>query len=315
MELKELIKAKARRLGLDAIGIAPAQVPTTQAEGLRHWVRYNSIECLSFVGRTIHKRLNPSAILPGARSMIVAGLGFRPPDLPPRPKGVAVGRVATYAIFQDYHEVLRGVLDLLARYIVEVSGRPVMYRIAVDTSPVMERTMAVQAGLGMICANHMLAHPIIGPAVFLGEIITDLELPPDEQIPSPCLGCGQCLAACPTGAIRSDGLFDATRCINTWTIEHKGAIPPDVAMLIGDRLYGCDDCITVCPLYRRAPACSSPLLQPIIERRWIGLDRVLDMTAEEFECAFSGSAIHRIGLERLKRNARICKAYYDGLRQ
>ncbi|MDH7600325.1 MAG: tRNA epoxyqueuosine(34) reductase QueG [Sedimentisphaerales bacterium] len=305
MGLKELIKAKAIELGLDAVGVAPAKIGPHEAERLMAWIGRNRLECLSFIGRGLKARLDPCVLLPGASSVIVVGLAFKPQALPAKPTGLFEGRVAIYALYQDYHKVLKQALRQLATFMLEVAGRPGKFKLCVDSSAVMERTMAVQAGLGFICRNYMLANPLLGPAIFLGEIITDLKLEPDPPAGGKCLGCMRCVSACPTGAIQADGFY-ATRCINTWTIEHNGPLPTEIATAMADRLYGCDDCITACPLYQKAPASHGQLLKPVYGRRWIDLDYVLGMTSEQFEQLAAGSVIHRIGLDRLRRNAMAC---------
>jgi len=161
----------------------------------------------------------------------------------------------------------------------------------------------------------MLINPELGCRIFLGEIITDLKLPPDEPVASDCADCRKCLNACPTGALRPDGQFDAGRCINYLTIEYKGQIPPGQAEKIGDRLFGCDECIVACPYQKNAPACGArgrPVenkqFKFYSDRARIDLREVLNLDAESFDAEFAGSPIKRLGLEGLKRNARICLA-------
>jgi len=154
----------------------------------------------------------------------------------------------------------------------------------------------------------MLINPKLGCRIFLGEIVTDLKLPPDEPIAGDCAGCRKCLDACPTGALRPDGQFDAGACINYLTIEYKGQIPPGPAEKIGDRLFGCEECVAVCSYQKNAQACSNERFKFYRDRERIDLQEVLNLDAETFEAKFADSPIKRIGLEGLKRNARICLA-------
>lgn len=306
MDLGSQIKAKAYNLGLDIIGIAPAgPIDPEDLQRLDHWVKAGYGAQLPFVLRTFQTRLEPTRLLPGARSVITVGIGFKPPHLPDPPPRPA-GRVAMYALYKDYHLVLKAALQQLADALAQATSTRFRFKIAVDSSPVLERALAVRGGLGFICTNHMLANPMLGPTVFLGELITDLELTPDEPVEARCQQCGACVKACPTGGLVMDGPLDATRCINTWTIEWPGQIPDHIASAMGDRVYGCDACITACPLYLKAPAFLSPLLRFYPERRWLDLEKILAMDQDMFRRCCADSPILRLGLDRLKRNARIC---------
>jgi epoxyqueuosine reductase len=166
--------------------------------------------------------------------------------------------------------------------------------------------------LGFVGKNHMLINPDLGCQIFLGEIITDLKLQPDKPVAADCSDCKKCIEACPTGALRSDGQFDASRCINYLTIEHKGPIPPEKARKMGDRLFGCEECILACPYQQRAPARANKEFKFYPDRAELGLQRILDLTPDAFDAEFADSPIKRSGLEGLKRNARICLANRAG---
>jgi epoxyqueuosine reductase len=219
-----------------------------------------------------------------------------------------MGRIADYAQYEDYHLFIKERLYKLLDFIKSLAGRGVKSKICVDSVPLAERALAVRAGLGFIGKNHMLINPELGCQIFLGEIITDLELPADEPVAGDCSGCRRCLDACPTGALRSDGQFDAGLCINYLTIEYKGQIPPGPAGKIGDRLFGCEECLVTCPYERKAPACKNKQFKFYKDIAWIDLQEVLSMDTEAFEMKFAESPIKRLGLECLKRNARICLA-------
>ncbi len=309
MQIEDMIKAKANALGLDAVGITTARPLGLQELDLfNQWLVSGGAQVLPFMSHKPEARLDPTRLLPTARSVVVAGLAFKPATLSCPPLDRPYGQVALYAVYRDYHTVLRKALAQLASFIDDVTGQRHSFRIAVDSSPIMERALAVRAGLGLICTNHMLAHPVLGPAMFLAELITDLDLTSDGPMSGRCLQCMCCVHACPTGALHQDGFMDVTKCLNTWTIEHKGEIPQALATKIGKRVYGCDACITACPLYLQASPASSSLLEFHPEWAWLDLEWILAMSESEFARYFAGSPIRRIGLAQLKRNAKICTA-------
>ncbi|MHC4314032.1 MAG: tRNA epoxyqueuosine(34) reductase QueG [Planctomycetota bacterium] len=178
----------------------------------------------------------------------------------------------------------------------------------VDSVPLAERTLAARAGLGFIGKNHMLINPTLGPQICLGEIITSLKLQTDEPIADSCRSCNKCIEACPTGALRTDGQFDANKCISYLTIEYKGQIPADLAERTGVRLFGCDECVLACPYQENAPICNNTHFKYYNDRARLDLGRILNLTEADFEAEFADSPIKRLGLERLKRNAQICLA-------
>jgi epoxyqueuosine reductase len=161
----------------------------------------------------------------------------------------------------------------------------------------------------------MLINPELGCQIFLGEIITDLKLQPDEPIVPArwCSDCDKCVDACPTGALRPDGQFDAGKCVSYLTIEHKAPIPPESAAKIGDRLFGCDECVLACPYQEQAPACRNEQFRFYRGRAELDLQEVLDLSVESFEAKFADSPMKRLGLEGLQRNARMCLANAAGL--
>jgi len=171
-----------------------------------------------------------------------------------------------------------------------------------------ERALAVRAGLGFIGRNHMLINPELGCQIFLGEIITDLKLEPDKPFTGDCGGCTKCISSCPTRALRDDGRFDAGKCINYLTIEHKDLIPPELAQKIGDRVFGCDECVLVCPYQKNAPPRANAEFRFYSDRALIYLQEVLALTTEQFAAKFADSPIERAGLDGLRRNAEICLA-------
>ncbi len=168
--------------------------------------------------------------------------------------------------------------------------------------------MAARAGLGFIGKNHMLINPKLGTQIFLAEIITNLKLQPDEPMKTNCSNCDECISACPTGALRADGQFDAGKCISYLTIEHRDRIPADLAEKIGARLFGCDECVLACPYQKDAPVCKNKQFKFYSDRAKLSLGEILNLSRESFETKFADSVIKRLGLDGLKRTAQICLA-------
>ena len=314
MSLAEQIKQKALELGFDQVGITGAwPIDTRQAELLRSWLKSGFAGQMSYMHPHFEKRANPAKLLENAKSVVVVALNYALPKLQAKPSDPAVptGRVANYAQYEDYHLFIKHRLRRLAEFICSVTGAGHRFKICVDSAPLAERALAARAGLGFIGKNHMLINPIIGSQIFLGEIITDIRLRIDEPNINDCSDCDKCVDSCPTGALRLDGQFDANKCISYLTIEYRGQIPPELAERIGDRLFGCDECVLACPYQHRAPACKNKQFKFYPERGRLDLQQLLKMTQEDFEAAFADSPIKRSGLDRLKRNAQICLADSD----
>ena len=310
MTLAEDIKRKALQLGFDLVGITTAgPIDSHQVELLARWLKSGCDGQMNYMRRNFQKRINPAALLDGARSVICIGLNYRPEPAKKMPKGaVPTGRVAVYAQYEDYHLFMKKQLRKLAVFLNFIVGPALKFKICVDSAPLAERALAVRAGLGFIGRNHMLINPRLGTQIFLGEIITNLELKPDEPAEQDCTNCQRCLAACPTAAIGLDGSFDANRCISYLTIEHEDRISPDLAEKIGDRLFGCDECVLACPYQEAGPVCKSKQFKFYRDRAGLNLKEILDLSQDDFGTKFADSAIKRLGFERLKRNARICLA-------
>jgi epoxyqueuosine reductase len=235
-------------------------------------------------------------VLPDAKSIIVAGLNY----WQPQPKGR--GRIARYALGEDYHHVLLEKLEALA---AEISSSPgAMAKVYVDTGPVLEKPLAERAGVGWQGKSTTLIHPKLGPWLLLGEIITTLELEPDAPQRDLCGSCSKCIAACPTGAITAPYQLDARRCIAYLTIELKGPIPEELRPLIGDRVYGCDECLDVCPWNRFARTTREARFLAKDEEM-SGKDRLhelLEISQAEFKRRFAKSPILRVKRRGLLRN-------------
>jgi epoxyqueuosine reductase len=288
------IKSRARALGFDACGITTAD-PSRHADYYREWSASGKGGEMQWLARDPDRRSDPRAVLPGARSLIVAGLNYWQPQPPGR------GRTARYALGEDYHEILLEKLETLAR---EIRSSGANARVYVDTGPVLEKPLAERAGLGWQGKSTMLIHPQLGPWLLLGEIITTLELEPDAPGRDHCGSCERCISACPTGAITAPYQLDARRCIAYLTIELKGSIPEELRPLIGDRVYGCDECLDVCPwnrfaqTTREARFAAAPASAPDTDR----LRDLLEITPAEFKRRFARSPILRVKRRGLLRN-------------
>jgi len=356
MSLAEDIKQKALELGFDLAGITDTSpIDTTQAELFKDWLKSGCVGQMSYMHNNLHKRINPAKLLQDAKSVICLALNYKPPKPSPsfrschkqtptviasdssaeasakaeakqshlQDKTVPTGKVATYAQYEDYHSFIKKQLRKLTEFISSIAGTSCKFKICVDSAPLAERALAARAGLGFIGKNHILTNPELGPQLLLGELITDLKLPPDEplschsesasadeesikSLPINCSDCNKCITACPTGALRADGRFDANKCISYLTIEYKGRIPSALAEKIGDRLFGCDECLLACPYQQNAPVCSNADFTFYPNRACLNLKDILEMTEHQFETSFFNSPLARTGLQKLKETAELC---------
>jgi len=287
------IKARAVELGLDVCGITSAE-PAMQAAFYKEWIAEGKAGEMQWLAREPERRADPRVVLPGARSVIVAGLNYWQAQPPGR------GRVARYALGEDYHEVLLEKLEMLAEELVEAGAGAKVY---VDTGPVLEKPLAGRAGVGWQGKSTMLIHPKLGPWLLLGEILTTLELEADAPQRDHCGSCSRCIEACPTGAITAPYQLDARRCIAYLTIELKGSIPEELRPLIGDRVYGCDECLDVCPWNRFAQTTREARF--LVKENGEGKDSLhalLEISGPEFKRRFARSPILRVKRRGLLRN-------------
>jgi epoxyqueuosine reductase len=309
MSLAECIKQKALELGFDLIGITDASViDARQVELLAGWLASGFAGEMDYMHKNFEKRINPSKLLKNAKSVICVGLNYKPLKIKSPAVTVPTGKVANYAQYEDYHLFIKKQLRKLTDFIDSIVDTSFNFRICVDSAPLAERALAARAGLGFIGKNHMLINPKLGPQIFLGEVVTTLKLPTDEPVKADCSSCNKCLTACPTGALRADGHFDANKCISYLTIEYKGQILPDLAEKIGNRLFGCDECVLACTYQESAPVCKNKQFKFYSDRAELNLCEVLNLIERDFETKFTNFPIKRLGLERLKRNAQICLA-------
>jgi epoxyqueuosine reductase len=307
----EPLKERARALGFDLCGVARAGRLERDAEALAAWLRRDYHASMAWMARHAETRADPERLLPGCRSVVVAAANYWPG---PEEEAALPGRarVALYARGRDYHKVLGRRLRELAAWLAETTGETA--RAFVDTGPILERAWAERAGIGWVGKNANLISKQYGSWLLLGEILTTAEIEPD---PGPhddfCGSCTACLEACPTGAIVEAGVVDSRRCISFWTIEHRGAIPEDRHRGIGDWIFGCDECQTVCPWNDRFAV---PVPDARFERRddLRGLDpeAIAGMDEAAFRARYSGTSLMRARWDGMVRNARIVRRNRGG---
>ena len=314
MPLEEQIKARARELGFDLVGIAGAEPSLFQSE-YRAWIERGFAGEMGYLARNIERRLDPRELLPDARSIIAVGMNYyadaeEGPGTPIVEPGQAV--FARYARGDDYHDVMTARLKILLEFIKERAGAEIEGRVYVDAGPVLEREVAQKAGIGWFGKNTMLINSRRGSYFFLGEIVTNAALTPDSPAVGGCGTCRKCLDACPTNAIVAPYEIDARRCLSYLTIEQKGALPEEFRPALaeaGNRIYGCDICQEVCPFnQRRAEPTEEPAYQPRPVTKNPKLIDLLLMNEEEFRAKFKGSPVKRAKRRGLLRNVAVALA-------
>ncbi len=299
-----LIRERAFALGFDAIGFCRAELGSEARTRLADFLAAGQHGDMGWLAMRSDARADPRKLWPDARSVIALGLSYAPKDDPLASLRMADrGTVSVYARNRDYHDVLKGMLKHLAQFIVARFGPQV--KVFVDTAPVMEKPLAQRAGIGWQGKHTNLVSRSHGSWLFLGEIYTTLELPPDETHADRCGSCTRCLSVCPTDAFPAPYRLDATRCISYLTIEHHGPIPHELRPLIGNRIYGCDDCLAVCPWNRFARTASNARLRAREDLAAPRLAELAMLDDRAFRARFSGSAIKRIGRNRFVRNVLI----------
>jgi epoxyqueuosine reductase len=305
-DLRERLEAKARELGFAAIGFARADAAPASGERLRQWLAEGAHGTMIWMEETAQRRASPAGLWPEVRSIVSLGMSYAPAS---DPLALAdrgeIGRISVYAQGADYHDVVKKALKALARWLVAEAGCDL--KVFVDTAPVMEKPLAEAAGLGWQGKHTNLVSRSDGSWLFLGAIYTSLDL---DEAPAPhaahCGSCRACLDACPTGAFPAPWRIDARRCISYLTIEHKGPIPEALREAIGNRIYGCDDCLAVCPWNRFADAARAN--RAFLPRAEMAAPRLADLLVLDdaaFRAIFAGSPIKRIGRNRMVRNAAI----------
>jgi epoxyqueuosine reductase len=300
-EIAYIIKEEAIRIGFDSVGFTRAELAHS-AQHYLDWIAEGYHGEMAYLARTAAQRLDPRNLLPAARSVIVVGLNYAPGELTVAGRGV---RVSCYAWGEDYHSVMRSRMKDLCRRVRERTGLAFAARICVDTAPLLEREFAQRAGLGWIGKNTNLTTRRFGVWLFLGVILVDFDLPPDEPARDRCGTCRRCIQACPTGALIGPRLLDARRCISYLTVELKGAIPRDLRPAIGGHLFGCDECLAVCPWNRFALPTAEPRFACRNHEILFDPERILTLSEEELQRRFASSPVSRIGRRGLARNAAV----------
>lgn len=304
------LKNRAAELGFNLIGFTPA-VPSPRLDAYLRWVEAEMYGKMGYLAREdrLARRRDPNVILPGVRSIIIVGLDYAAFNVPDAILNDPMrGRISRYAWGADYHDIMTPRLEQLAAWLKEQAGENSPHRVYVDTGAILERSHAQQAGMGFIGKNTMLIHPRRGSYFFLGEILTTLEFDEydtPQQPESLCARCTRCLDRCPTSAFVAPYVLDARRCISYLTIELKDSIPVELRPMMGNWIYGCDACQEVCPFVRRfAEQTAEPAFIPFeVDRAAPPLRDLLSMNPADFLARFGGSAIKRIGYERMLRNA------------
>jgi epoxyqueuosine reductase len=303
-QLAGLIKAKARELGFDRVGIAPAE-PSRYRDYFRQWLDEGQAGSMTYLADRFSERTDPSAYLPQAVSVICLAVNYFVPL--PEADQPGQGRIARYALGNDYHDWIKDRLHALADWLREAAPEA-QTRCCTDTAPVMEKDLAARSGLGWVGKNTCLINEEMGSWLFLGEMVTTLRLPQDDPAVDRCGTCRRCIEACPTQAITEPYRLDARRCISYLTIEHRGEIDPELADKFGNWIYGCDICQDVCPWNKKAPTTRDEHLQPRFETGTLDLRQVLSWTDANYRQTLRGSAMKRVKLPILQRNAAIALA-------
>ena len=302
--LEEAIRTEATRLGFSACGFTRADAADSAGLELKKWLEAGHHGTMGWMEARAHHRVSPLALWPEAKSAIALGMSYAPASDPlalgERPD---LGRISVYAQGGDYHKTVKKALKALTRFIVD--RRPSELKVFVDTAPVMEKPLAQAAGIGWQGKHTNLVSREHGSWLFLGVILTSLELEPDQAADEGqhCGSCRRCLEACPTQAFIGPHRIDARRCISYLTIEHDGPIPVELRPMMGNRIYGCDDCLAVCPWNRFADAAAAN--RAFLPRVELAAPRLADLLALDdsaFREMFAGSPIKRIGVKRMIRN-------------
>ncbi len=307
MPLEAEIKAEALKLGFVVSGITqPAQPETFPS--YQSWIAEGCHAGMAYLARpeSLRVRANPKSLLPGSRSIICVGLPYPPPETPEPDAQTGKGNIAAYALQPDYHDVMTAKLKQLGQRLTELAGRPVSFRACADSAPILEKDFARQAGLGWIGRNSLLSAPGFGTYLVLGELFTDLELTPDAPLSGdPCRDCRLCVEACPTQALRPDRSVDAHRCLSYLSIEHRGAIPAELRPRLGQRVFGCDTCQSVCPLNQYVTTAAAA---PALISAFPDLIEEFMLDEAAWKARYKGTPVLRARFAGYRRNLAIAMA-------
>ncbi len=299
--IKNAIRAKALATGFDAVGFSRAAGRPELKSRLDKFIGLGRHAGMDWMARNAEIRADPAKIFPEARSVIVLGLNYGPGDAASdRPPGAAPGAISIYARGRNYHKVIKKKLKHLARWLGDTYGAEA--KVFTDTAPVMEKPLAQQAGLGWQGKHTNLVSRQFGSWLFLGEVFTTLKIEPDGALENLCGTCDACIRACPTGAITEPYRLDAGRCISYLTIEHKAAIDDGLARRMGNRIFGCDDCLAACPWNKFAKPATEEDFAPRPQTVNPELGRLLGLDDAAYRETFAGTPLRRPGRDRFIRN-------------
>jgi epoxyqueuosine reductase len=309
-DLVTTLKAKAHELGFDDVRITPASLNEVVGDELEAYVAAGHHGDMGWMVETLDRRKSPDVMWVDAKSAIMLAVNYdQGLDVFKRLEDKSTGVISTYALNRDYHDVIKSKLKILATWFAKTSDHDV--KVFVDTAPVMEKPLAAQAGLGWQGKHTNLVSRKLGSWFFIGSILTTAELEFDDAEIDHCGTCQACLDICPTKAFTGPHQIDARRCISYLTIEHKGHIAPEFRKAMGNRIYGCDDCLSVCPWNKFARESSEIKLQARVELVSPSLTVLLKLDDAEFRKLFSGSPVKRIGRDRFIRNVLIAAGNSD----
>lgn len=302
--LKQGLTKRATLLGFDVCRITRAELPDQTGQRLEKAIELNHHATMGWMETTLERRKTPTAMWQEARSAIMLGLNYGP-DINPL-KTLTQREKATISVYarnRDYHDIIKGKLKTLAGWLAAKSGEDV--KVFVDTAPLMEKPLAHQSGLGWQGKHTNLVSREFGSWLFLGAILTRAELAEDKSETDHCGSCTACLDICPTRAFPAPYQLDARRCISYLTIEHDGSVPPEFRQAMGNRIYGCDDCLAVCPWNKYASETAEMKLKAREDLQAPMLAELAQLDDASFRQKFSGSPIKRIGRDRFLRNVMI----------
>ncbi len=307
----ERVRALARAAGFELFGIATL-APAATGDAYLRWLERGDQAEMGWMERNQSVRLDPRRLLAGAKSALVVGLRYEPlAGSPPPPADSIWPQVARYARGRDYHRILKERLGRIAKE-VEALFPGATTKVCVDTAPLLERELAVKAGLGAIGKNSLVLNPEFGSWFLLGELLTSVDLAPDSPLADLCGDCRRCLDACPTGALPEPYRLDARRCLSYWTIEHRGEIAEELRPQVAEHLFGCDICQEACPWNRRdLPAAEEPELRLSGQRTELDLVGLLGISAADYRRQLRGTALERARRSGLRRNAAYALAGSD----
>ncbi|MBK6766576.1 MAG: tRNA epoxyqueuosine(34) reductase QueG [bacterium] len=306
-------RCRARALGFDLCGVASATNSPREAS-VRWWLAEGMAGTMTYLNRSVERRVNPGLVLPGVKSIISVGqsyfTGFLPDEVRRDPSR---GLIASYAWGDDYHVLMGHALGELAAFVESIGECKT--KAYVDMGPVLEREVAERAGLGFVGKNTLLIHPKMGSQLFLGQILTTLDLSPSSPLCMPsCGSCTRCLDICPTHAFPSAYVLDSRLCISYLTIEYRGSIPLELRGKMGNHVFGCDDCQTCCPWVNRfSTVTRQQAYNNVIERKAPQLTALARLSESEFQVMFSGSPVLRPKYEGFMRNVAVALGNWRSL--